>query len=177
MTWFNTSGKWWPLLGQIGTWNSKTVVGIAATAKLWIQDIDYDQYWPDVPFKYKLALIHVLLQSLWLDSSPVANVGLWVLTQEQATAKQWWALQQPPSCEFKTWIVINIDQMHHSKISWHSYMCFFSHFDLIPHRWQLMASGSNRNKQQQNSGGHCSNCQLVVNSGHRLCSIQTSYTI
>jgi hypothetical protein len=38
-----TSGKWWPL-GQIKTRNSKTVVGIAATAYLWIQDMDYDQF-------------------------------------------------------------------------------------------------------------------------------------
>jgi hypothetical protein len=51
-------------------------------------------------------------------------------------------------------IMINIDQLHHLKISWYSYMCFFSHFDLIPHQWQMMAFGSNKNKQQQNSGGH-----------------------
>jgi hypothetical protein len=41
----------------------------------------------------------------------VANDGLWV-KQEQGTAKQWWALQQPHICEFKTWILINIDQLH-----------------------------------------------------------------
>jgi hypothetical protein len=45
----------------------------------------------------------------------VANDGVWV-KQEQATAKQWWALQQPHICEFRTWIMINIDQLHHSKI-------------------------------------------------------------
>jgi hypothetical protein len=27
------------------------------------------------------------------------------------------------------------------KISWHSYMWFFSHFDLIPHKWQMTADG------------------------------------
>jgi hypothetical protein len=32
-------------------------------------------------------------------------------------------------------------------------MWFISHFDLIPHQWQMMTSGSNRNKQQQSSGG------------------------
>jgi hypothetical protein len=61
------------------------VVGIAATAYLWIQNMDYDQYRPATPFKNKLALI--------------------------------------------------------------LYMCFFSNFDSINHQWQMMASGSNRNKQ------------------------------
>jgi hypothetical protein len=36
---------------QMGTSNSKTVVDIAATTKLWIQDMDYDQYRPAAPFK------------------------------------------------------------------------------------------------------------------------------
>jgi hypothetical protein len=31
-------------------------------------------------------------------------------------AKQWWALQQPHICEFKTWIKINIDQQQVRKI-------------------------------------------------------------
>jgi hypothetical protein len=77
LTWFLTSGKWWPV-GQIGTSNSKTVVAIVATAYLWIQDMDYDQYWPATVGKL-LVLIHVmLLQSLWLHSSPAAKDGLWV---------------------------------------------------------------------------------------------------
>jgi hypothetical protein len=64
--------------------------------------------------------------------------------------------------------MINTDPMHHLKISWHSYMCFFSHFDLIPHQqWQMMASGSSMYKQQQKSGGHYSNRQ-IVNSGRGL---------
>jgi hypothetical protein len=70
----------------------------------------------------------------------VANDGLWV-KWEQATAKQWWTLQQPPNCEFRTWIMINIYQLHHLKISWYSQMCFFSHFDSINHKWQMMAYG------------------------------------
>jgi hypothetical protein len=28
-------------------------------------------------------------------------------------------------------------------------MCFFGHFDLIPHQWQMMACGSNMNKEQK----------------------------
>jgi hypothetical protein len=48
--------------------------------------MDYDQYRPDAPFKVKLALIHVLLQSLSLDSSPVANDGL-LVKYVQATEK------------------------------------------------------------------------------------------
>jgi hypothetical protein len=111
--------------------------------------------------------IHVvLLQSLWLHSSPVPNDGL-LVKLEWGKAKQWWALQQPHICEFRTWIMITIDQLHHLKMSWHSYMCFFSHFDLIYHQWQMMASGSNRNKQQQNTGGHCSN-HIFVNLRHGL---------
>jgi hypothetical protein len=45
--------------------------------------MDYDQYKPLTPFKNNLVLIHVLLQSLWLDSSPVANDGLWVNRNKQ----------------------------------------------------------------------------------------------
>jgi hypothetical protein len=88
---FLTSSKWWPV-GKIGTRNSKTLVGIAASAYLWIQNMDYDQYRQATPFKNMLALIHVLLQSLWLNSSPVTNDGVWV-KMERGTAKQWWALQ------------------------------------------------------------------------------------
>jgi hypothetical protein len=90
-------------MGQIETSNRKTLVDIAATAKLWIQDMDYAQYRPDAPFKNKLALIHVLLR----------------------------------------------------------------HFDLIPHKWQMMAFGSSRSMKQQNSGGHCSN-SIFMDSGHGL---------
>jgi hypothetical protein len=65
----------------------------------------------------------VLVQSFLLHSSPVANDVLWV-REEQGTAKQWRALQQPHICKFRTWILINIDQLHHVKISWHSYRVF-----------------------------------------------------
>jgi hypothetical protein len=105
--------QWWPL-GQIETSNRKTVVGITATTKLWIQDMDYDQYRPQL--------------------------------------------------------------VHHLQICWYWYSGFFSHFGLIPHQWQMMAYGINRNMKQKNSGGHCSNRQ-IVNSGHGLWSILTSYTI
>jgi hypothetical protein len=70
LTQFLTSGKCWPV-GQIGTRSSKTVVGITATTKLWIQGMDHDQYKPATPFDTLLVPLHVLLQSLWLDSSPV----------------------------------------------------------------------------------------------------------
>jgi hypothetical protein len=66
--------------------------------------------------------------------------------------------------------MINIDWLHHLKISWYSYMCFFSHFDSIPHQWQMMSSGSNKNKQQQNSGGYYGKRQMGK-SGHGLLSI------
>jgi hypothetical protein len=104
-----------------------------------------------------------------LDSSPVAKNGL-LVKQEQSTATHWWALQQLPNFEFGTMILLNIDQIHHLKISWYSYIWFFSHFDSISHHWQMMASGSNSDKQQQNSGWHCSNHE-IVNSGYGLCSI------
>jgi hypothetical protein len=44
----------------------------------------------------------------------VPNDGLWVKFK-QATTKQWWTLHQPHIYEFKSWIMINIDQQHHSK--------------------------------------------------------------
>jgi hypothetical protein len=96
----------------------------------------------------------------------VANDGLWVKYEPEA-GKQWWALHQPHICKFKTWIMINIDQLHHLKINWHSYMWFFSHFDLIPDKCQMMAFGSSRNMKQQNSGGHSSN-RIFVNSRRGL---------
>jgi hypothetical protein len=52
-----------------------------------------------------------------LHSSPVANASLWV-KEKQGTPKQWWALQQAHIFNFKTWIMINIDQLHHLKNSW-----------------------------------------------------------
>jgi hypothetical protein len=36
------------------------------------------------------------------------------------TAKQWWALQQLHIFNFRTWIMIDIDQLHYLQISWHS---------------------------------------------------------
>jgi hypothetical protein len=61
-------------VGKIGTRNSKTVVGIAANAKLWIQDMGYDQYRPATSGGKILVPIHVvLLQSFWLHSLQVAN--------------------------------------------------------------------------------------------------------
>jgi hypothetical protein len=68
----------------------------------------------------------------------VANDGMWV-KWEQATAKQWWTLQQPPNIKFRTLIMINIDQLHLFKKSWYSHMCFSSNFASIPHQWQMMA--------------------------------------
>jgi hypothetical protein len=45
------------------------------------------------------------------------------------------------NCEFKAWIMIHIDQLHHLKISWHSFVWFFSYVDLITHQWQMTADG------------------------------------
>jgi hypothetical protein len=82
--------------------------------------MNYDQYRPAKDGQMLVCIHVVLLQSLWLHSSPVANDGLWV-KEEQGTAKQWWALQQPHTCNFKTRIMINIDQLATLfKISWHS---------------------------------------------------------
>jgi hypothetical protein len=44
----------------------------------------------------------------------MANAGL-LVKEEQGTAKQWWTLQQPHISNFKTFIMINIDQLHHLK--------------------------------------------------------------
>jgi hypothetical protein len=94
----------------------------------------------------------------------------------EGTAKQWWTLQQPSLCEFRILIMSNKDQLHHLPHCWYPYMCFFSHFDSILHQWQMNASVTNRNKEQQNSGGHCS-YHLFVNLGHGLWVIKTSYTV
>jgi hypothetical protein len=43
-------------------------------------------------------------------------------------AKQWWTLQQPHICEFKTWIMINIDQQQVKKILVHTYVMLLQSF-------------------------------------------------
>jgi hypothetical protein len=163
---FDSIPHQWQMMacGSIGTRNSKTAEGIAATAYLRIQDMDHDQYRLATIGKNTCAHTCGASPVICLHSSPVANDGLWV-KEEQGRAKQWWALQQPHICNFRAWITINIDQLHHLKISWPSYKCLFSHFDSINQQWQMMASGSKRNKQQQNSGGNCSN-RIFVNSRH-----------
>jgi hypothetical protein len=129
--------------------------------------MDYAQYRPATPLDTPLVPIHVLLWSLCLDSSPVANDGLWVKL-EQGTAKQWWALQQRQFCEIRTWIVINIDQLKLRKMLMPIHVVILQSFWLHSSPvWQMMACGSNRNEVQQNSGGHCSN-RIFVNSEHGL---------
>jgi hypothetical protein len=174
LTQYLTSGGQWWHLGQIGTQSSKTVVGIAATPKLWIQDMDYDQYRPATPFI--ISLTHTCASSVTLTR--FLTSGKWWLLGQIGTqsSKTVVGIAATAKWEFRTWIMININQLRHFKICWNSYMCFFTHFDYIPHKWQTVASGSNRNTKQQNSDGHYSNHQ-IVNSGHGLLSIQTSYTI
>jgi hypothetical protein len=71
--------------------------------------MEYDQYHrPGLLFKNKLALIHVVLHSFVIVTSPTSNDGLSV-NQEQARGKQRWALQQPPYCELTTWSMIKVD--------------------------------------------------------------------
>jgi hypothetical protein len=63
-------------------------VGIAAImASFWIQDLNYDQYRPAIPFDTLLVPIHMLLQSLWLHSSLLTNDCLHV-KYEHPTAKR-----------------------------------------------------------------------------------------
>ena len=90
------SDKWWPLW-QICTCNSKIIMGIVATASLWLQGMQNEQYRPVLPFHTLLVPILVLLQSLWLHSSPVATDGV-SDKFDHATEKWLWALQQRPLC-------------------------------------------------------------------------------
>jgi hypothetical protein len=81
-----TAKQWWPLqephICEFKTWIMINIVQVQL-GKIFVP-------------------IHVLLiRSFGLHSSPVANDGLWVKL-EQATANQWWALQQSHICEFKT---------------------------------------------------------------------------
>jgi hypothetical protein len=66
--------------------------------------------------------------------------------------------------------MINIDQLQVRKMLVPIHVVLLWSFGSIHHRWQMMASVTNRNKEQQNSGEHCSN-HLFVNSGHGLGSI------
>jgi hypothetical protein len=59
-----TKNDKWLCQCQLEASKRKTVVGISATSKLWIQGMDYDQHRPATPFKNLLAFIHVVLQSL-----------------------------------------------------------------------------------------------------------------
>jgi hypothetical protein len=78
--------------------------------------------------------------------------------------------------QFKVWMIgISIEIFLAMVLllhCWYTYLSFVSHIDYIPHtsgNWWPVC-GSNRTKQQQNSGGHYSNRQ-IVNSGHGLWSI------
>jgi hypothetical protein len=155
------------------------MVNITATTSLWIQDMDYDQYRPaTTPFDTLLLVpIHVLLQSLWFNSSPVTNDCLSVTNRNKQ--------QQNSIGHCSNYLFVNSGHglwsiqvrftIWHTGC-WYPYMCFFSHFDSIPCQWQTMSSVTNRNKPEQNSGGHCRN-HLFVRTGHVLWSIQTIYTI
>jgi hypothetical protein len=59
-------------------WASKTkaVVDIAATAFLWIEHTEYDQYRPALPFDMLLVIIHLLLYSFLFFMSPKTNDGV-----------------------------------------------------------------------------------------------------
>jgi hypothetical protein len=98
------------------------------------------------------------LWQIWAPKTPVLNI--------MATASLW-----TPDMDYD-----NIDQLHHLTHCWYLYMCFFSHFDSIPHQWQMMACVADRNKHNQNSGGHCQN-RLFVNRGHPVWSISILFTI
>jgi hypothetical protein len=75
---------------------------------LQMEHMEYAQYPPASPFDMMLVTIHVLHHSAIFFTSPMTNDGLSV-NKEQARGKQWWALQQLPFCELRTWSMINID--------------------------------------------------------------------
>jgi hypothetical protein len=83
---FITSDKWWPLW-QNWTCNTKIIVGDTAMAYFWIHGMEYDQYRRAIVFDTLLVPVPVLLQSLWLRSSPLTNDGLSV-KYEHVTAKK-----------------------------------------------------------------------------------------
>jgi hypothetical protein len=60
---FITNDKWWPFVCQLGASKRKTVVGIAATALLWIEDMKYDPNTPVLPFYILLVTINVLFHT------------------------------------------------------------------------------------------------------------------
>jgi hypothetical protein len=63
--------------------------------------------------------------------------------------------------------MINIDQLQLGKILMPIHVVLVQSLGSNPHQWEMMACGSNRNKEEQNSGGHCSN-GIFVNSRHGL---------
>ena len=67
--------------------------------------MEYDQYRPALLSKNKLALIHVVLDSFAIVTSPISNDGLCV-NWEQARGKKWWGLQQLLYCELMAWNII-----------------------------------------------------------------------
>jgi hypothetical protein len=91
----------------------------------------------------------------------VANDVLWVKL-EQETAKQWWALQQPHIFEFKTWIMMNIDQLHHWTHCLYPYMCSLGHFDSIHCQWQMMAFGEIGTRNSKTVVGIAGTAYLLI---------------
>jgi hypothetical protein len=107
----------WPWQCQQEASKRKTVFGIASSAFLWIDHVKYVQYRPDLPFDMLMVTIHVLHDSFLFVTSPITDDGLCV-NWEQATGKEWMALQQVPVCELMTWSMINIDLLYHLTYCW-----------------------------------------------------------
>jgi hypothetical protein len=102
--------------------------------------MDYDQYRPATSEKntgtHICGASPIILAPCITSGKlmPVGKIGT-------SRAKQWWALQEPHICEFKTWIMINIDQQQLGKY-WYPYMwCFSSHFGSMHHQWQIKNRG------------------------------------
>jgi hypothetical protein len=103
----------WPCQCQLEASKRKTVVGIAATAKLWIDD----QYRPVLPFYILLVTIHVLLDSFSFVTSRMTN-NVHRVNWEQPRGRQRWASQELSNCELTTWCMINIDLLYHLTYCW-----------------------------------------------------------
>jgi hypothetical protein len=74
--------------------------------------MDYDQYRPATTGKSVGTQTCGASPVICLHSSPVANDGLSV-HEDQGRANHWWALQKPQIFNFKTWIMIDIDQLRY----------------------------------------------------------------
>jgi hypothetical protein len=94
-----SNDKWWPQC-QLGGSMRKTVCGITATAFLWIECMEYDQYRPVLQSDTLLVTIHLLLDSIFILK---ISIDKWPCQWQLGTSKRKQGGGHTSNCLFVDW--------------------------------------------------------------------------